>query len=76
MGIASTGGSIGNIVLPLFTSWCIGFYDWRGSFILLGGICLQGVVAGLLFYIGKKHRLPKHKIETGTYALCTGPSCS
>ena len=54
MGIASTGGSIGNIILPLFTLWCIEVYDWRGSFIFLGGLCLQGVIAGVLFYNGKK----------------------
>ena len=67
MGIASTGGSIGNIVLPLFTSWCIELYDWRGSFILLGGLCMQGVIAGLLFYNGQKHAVPDKKTETGTF---------
>ena len=56
MGIASTGGSIGNIILPQFTLWCIGKYGRRGSFLLLGGLCLQGVVTGVLFYNGKKLR--------------------
>ena len=60
MGLASTGTAVGNIVLPLFTLWCIETYDWRGSFVLLGGLCLQGVVVGLLFYGGKK---PKGKIS-------------
>ena len=54
MGVASTGGAVGNIVLPFFTSWCIDVYNWRGAFILLGGLCLQGVIAGLVFYSGDK----------------------
>ena len=54
MGVASTGVPIGNIVLPFFTSWCIDVYNWRGAFILLGGLCLQGVIAGLVFYSGDK----------------------
>ena len=54
MGIASTGGSVGNIILPQFALWCIEKYGWRGSFILLGGLCLQGVIAGVLFCNAKK----------------------
>ena len=48
MGISSTGGSIGAIVLPPLTSWWIDIYNWRDAFILLSGLCLQGVVAGVL----------------------------
>ena len=50
MGIASAGISVGNIVLPFFTSWCIDKYSWRGAFTLLSGLCLQGTIAGFLFY--------------------------
>ena len=50
MGIASAGISVGNIVLPFFTSWCIEMYSWRGAFTLLSGLCLQGTIAGFLFY--------------------------
>ena len=70
MGIASTGGSIGNIVLPLFTLWCIETYDWRGSFILLGALCLQAVVAGVLFYNGNK---PKEKQTVDTSGASNFP---
>ena len=54
MGIASTGGSVGNIILPQFSLWCIETFGWRGSFILLAGVCLQGVIAGAIFYGGTK----------------------
>ena len=54
MGLASTGSSIGTLVLPLLTSWWIDVYNWRGSFILLGGLCLQGAVAGALLYSAQK----------------------
>ena len=54
MGLASTGGAIGTLVLPFLTSWWIDVYNWRDSFILLGGLCLQGVVAGVLLYSAQK----------------------
>ena len=60
MGIASTGGSIGNVILPLFTLWCVETYQWRGSFILLGAVCLQGVIAGVLFY--NRNRSKKREV--------------
>ena len=53
VGIASSGGAVGNIVLPPFTSWCISMYGWRGCYILLGGLCLQGIVIGALLYSGE-----------------------
>ena len=65
MGIASTGGSIGTIILPFFTSWCIDVYGWRGAFILLGGLCLQGVVAGMLFYSAKKRTVTPQEQAIG-----------
>ena len=65
MGVASTGAAVGNIVLPLFTLWCIETYSWRGSFLLLGGLCLQGVVVGLLFYNGKRKDAKQTVLNTG-----------
>ena len=59
MGIASSGGSVGNIILPQFTLWCVEKYGWRGSFILLGGLCLQGVITGVFFYSGSELKV-KH----------------
>ena len=71
MGLASAGGSVGNIVLPLFTSWCIEVYNWRGAFILLGGLCLQGVIAGFLFYSKDEKRTCNHSEakNTGTNSI-------
>ena len=71
MGVGSIGGAIGNIVLPLFTSWCIDVYNWRGTFILLGGLCLQGVIAGVAFYSGDNIETSDDKKEklAGIYLL-------
>ena len=77
MGIASTGGSVGNILIPLFTSWCIDIYSWRGAFTLLSGLCLQGTIAGFLFYtkdesIGSDYNKAK---DTGTFGPCRKKTC-
>ena len=61
VGIASSGGATGNIVLPPFTSWCISMYGWRGCFILMGGLCLQGIVICALLYSGQNVVKPDHE---------------
>ena len=50
VGVASSGGGIGTIFLPPLTSWIIDMYGWRGCFILMGGLCLQGLVVSALIY--------------------------
>ena len=52
VGVASSGGGIGNIVLPPLSSWIVDLYGWRGCFVLLGGVCLQGLVISALLYSG------------------------
>ena len=59
MGIASSGGSVGNILLPQFTLRCVDALGWRGAFVLLGGICLQGVIGSVLLY-SRKSSNTKH----------------
>ena len=68
LGIASTGGSIGTLVLPLLTSWWIDIYNWRDAFVLLSGLCLQGVVAGLLLKACQR-KATSQKQKTGM--VCT-----
>ena len=68
MGLASIGGSTGTMILPFFTSWCIDVYGWRGAFILLGGLCLQGVVPGVLFYSAKTKLSTSPGQKTGMYS--------
>ena len=69
MGVASTGGSIGTLVLPILTSRLIDIYNWRDSFILLGGLCLQGVVASVLLYSARKKVFSKEKATGKMYFL-------
>ena len=52
VGVASSGGGVGNIVLPPLSSWLVDLYGWRGCFVLLGGVCLQGLVVSALLYSG------------------------
>ena len=58
--VASSGGGIGNIVLPPLSSWLVDLYGWRGCFVLLGGVCLQGLVISALLYSGPN----KLKVDT------------
>ena len=67
MGLASIGGSTGTMILPFFTGWCIDEYGWRGAFILLGGLCLQGVIPGVLFYSARTKSTTSKGQKTGTY---------
>ena len=49
MGIASGGSGIGTMLLPILGTYLIDEYGWRGTFLILSGIGLQGIYAGLLF---------------------------
>ena len=70
LGIASTGGSIGTLVLPPLTSWWMDIYNWRDAFVLLSGLCLQGFVAGLLLKACQR-KVISRKQDTGM--MCTQP---
>jgi MFS family permease len=48
VAIASMGGGFGTFVLPFLTTFCLEQYGWRGTFLILSGVMLQGVVAGAL----------------------------
>ena len=64
MGIASSGGGVGSIILPQFTLWCVDTYGWAGAFVLLGGICLQGVIACGLLYSGNSSKTKQKDTHT------------
>jgi OFA family oxalate/formate antiporter-like MFS transporter len=39
-GIVSAGTGIGQLIAPPVTNWLISIYDWRPSYIILGGVVL------------------------------------
>ena len=65
VGVASSGGGIGTIFLPPLTSWIIDMYGWRGCFILMGGLCLQGLVVSALIYSRNTSIKSDSKTEEG-----------
>lgn len=51
VAIASTGSGIGRMTLPFLTRYTLNEYGWRGTFLILAGLCLQTVVVGFLFHL-------------------------
>lgn len=43
-GIVVSGSGIGGLIAPPFANWLISVYDWRKSYIVLGGITLVLIV--------------------------------
>lgn len=48
MGIAFSGGSISSFVVPIVMEWLLDNYGLRGSFLLLGGLAMNTLVASAL----------------------------
>lgn len=46
IAVASTGEACGNIAIPWLTTMCQKYYGWRGTFLLLAGVGIQGLVFG------------------------------
>ncbi|KAK3092913.1 hypothetical protein FSP39_008808 [Pinctada imbricata] len=47
-GITSTGNAVGTILLPIIGYYLIDIYTWRGTFLILAGIGLQGMYCGVM----------------------------
>ena len=47
-GIATSGTGFGMLVMGPFIQWLLGFYGLTGTFLILSGITLNGIVFGLL----------------------------
>jgi len=48
-GIVAAGVGIGAIITPLVTNWLISLYDWRTSYLILGGVVLVICVCAAQF---------------------------
>lgn len=48
MGIAFSGGSVSSFVVPVVMEWLLENYNLRGSFLLLGGLVMNTLVASAL----------------------------
>ncbi len=60
-GIAFSGGSIGQICMPLITSALINSYGWRGAILILSAICSNLLVSGALI----RHKLTDKSVTEG-----------
>ena len=58
-GIVITGAGTGGLVGPLFANWLVYRYDWRTSYIILGGLVLLFIVMSAQFL----RRAPIQKIQ-------------
>ncbi|KAK6195144.1 hypothetical protein SNE40_000628 [Patella caerulea] len=47
-GIAVTGVGLGTLTFPPFIAYLVERYTWRGSFLIIGGLCLNLCVCGAL----------------------------
>ena len=56
MGLAASGSGVGTIVMPLFLRYCLDTFGWKGTFVMMAGVCMQGIVFGALLSPG--HILP------------------
>lgn len=66
LSIASAGGGIGGFAFPPILELLNETYNWRGMFLILGGVTLNGIVFGLLFRpIQKDTECDKHSSESG-----------
>nr|XP_039273830.1 monocarboxylate transporter 14-like [Styela clava] len=55
MGIGSSGVGLGAFAFTVFQQYLLDLYGWRGSILIIGGICLNICVAGLLMIHPKHH---------------------
>ncbi|XP_077984781.1 monocarboxylate transporter 3-like [Glandiceps talaboti] len=53
-GIATTGGSIGGIVLPILARTLIDFYGWHGSFFIFAGLAANLTVCAVIMKPSEK----------------------
>ena len=49
IGIVQTGSSVGGLFSPPFAGWLILAYGWRNAYIVIGFICLIGMILAGLF---------------------------
>ena len=63
-GVATSGSGLGNTVMPIFIAYLIEEYSWKGSLLIMAGLCLNMFVcAALLFPLPPKILTPKKEVE-------------
>ena len=72
-GLAVTGSGLGAFAFPPLMEFLISLYAWRGTLLILGGICFNIIVAGALF---RPLPVPKVTMEDGNKDTDTGDSGS
>jgi len=48
-GIASSGLSVGTLIMPPFAYWLIATYDWRTSYMVIGSVALVSIILAAQF---------------------------
>ncbi|XP_060063748.1 monocarboxylate transporter 14-like [Ylistrum balloti] len=59
-GLSTIGGGVGTSVFPFVIAWLMEEYGWRGLYLILSGLSLQGVVVGLI--MKDKYKNPKRNV--------------
>ncbi|XP_022081215.1 monocarboxylate transporter 12-like isoform X3 [Acanthaster planci] len=62
-GIASSGSSVGLVFVAPFTQLLLDTYGWRGTMLLLGGLCMHLAVCGALLQSSPISETSKHTYE-------------
>ncbi|XP_069138080.1 monocarboxylate transporter 4-like isoform X2 [Argopecten irradians] len=58
--LSNVGGGVGTSVFPFVIAWLMEEYGWRGLYLILSGISLQGVIVGLI--LKDNYRDPKKNV--------------
>jgi MFS family permease len=53
LGFHQIGGTAANIIVPLFTATLVGFFTWRGLYIL---VAIPTIIYGIYLYLLLRHR--------------------
>lgn len=62
MAVTSSGGGFGTLTTPLYTRIWLMEYTWHGTFILMAGVALQGVLCGAIL-TGQQNQQNADKTE-------------
>jgi MFS family permease len=76
LGIVASGIGVGQLIFPPVATWLISVHGWRLSYLILGGICIGGVILAAQFLRqnpkekgaathGGKRAVKKKRADTG-----------
>lgn len=67
-GVATSGSGLGGAVMPVVAGLLIETYSWKGSFIVVAGLCMH------LFVFSALLRMPKHTVTKEESVMANVPS--